>query len=124
MEDTPIHRVFVIWTNPLFYEFIRLLLRHPAIEVMGTGSDSATSQEPIERLRPETVIWERPDEQQPSGAELMPVLEKASSVLCFSLASNEVRIYQRRCRSVASAEDLLRLVLGQACGEPARSEAT
>ena len=52
-------RVFVIWTNPLFFDFVRLLLRHPAIELVGATSDHATSQSEIDRLRPDAVIVEK-----------------------------------------------------------------
>ncbi len=115
-DQAPAHRVFVIWTNPLFYESVRLLLRHPAVHLVGATSDPASSGGSIQELRPEAVIWERAEDLEPSSPELMSILERAPSVICFSLTSNEIRIYRRQVRFVAKADDLLGLVLEPAGG--------
>ncbi len=104
-------RVFVIWTNPLFLDFVRLLLRHPAIELVGATSDHATSRREIERLRPDAVIVEKTDGEESPG-EIVSILRGGPMVFRLGLSTNELSAYQRKRWAVARAEDLLQAILG------------
>ncbi|HSB91197.1 MAG TPA: hypothetical protein VLD63_14365 [Anaerolineales bacterium] len=103
----------MIWTNPLFYDSVRLLLHHPAVELVGATSDPSASSGMIQQLQPEAVIWESAEDLEPDGPELVSILEGAPAVMCFSLSSNQIRIYRLQKRLLARAEDLLSLILGQ-----------
>jgi AmiR/NasT family two-component response regulator len=108
-----VRRVFVIWTNPLFLDFVRLLLRHPAVELVGATSDHAASQSEIDRLRPDAVIVEETDEEESPG-EIVSILRSGPMVFRLGLSTNELSAYQRRRWAVGRAEDLLRVLLGGA----------
>ncbi len=104
-------RVFIVWSHPLFHESVRLLLRHPAVNLVGATSDPELSRGEIEQSRPDAVIWERQDDEGPGGPRMMAILEQGAAVICFSLSSNEIQIYQRQRRSLANSEELLHLIL-------------
>ncbi len=107
-----LRRVFVIWTHPLFYESVRLLLQHPDIEWVGATADRAVARSQIARLCPDTILIEE-EEGGSVSAEALNVLDASSAdvrVIRLSLADNELKVYHREQRTVAKAEDLLRLI--------------
>lgn len=106
-------RVFVIWTHPIFYESVRLLLNHPDVELVGATSDYVAAKDEILDLQPDTILIEEAGASV--RAEVMGILETSPwsvRVIGLSLAYNELRVYHREQRTVAREEDLLRLVLG------------
>jgi len=106
-------RVFVIWTHPLFYESVRLLLQHPDVEWTGATSDRVAAQAQIVSLRPDTILIEE-EEGSNAPAETLEILEASSAdmrVIRLSLADNELRVYHREQRTVGQTEDLLHLIL-------------
>jgi len=106
-----VRRVFVIWTHPLFFDFVRLLLRHPAIELVGATSDHATSQTEIDRLRPDAVIVEKAEEEE-SPNEIVTILRSGPMVIRLSLGTNDLSTYQRKLWTLGRAEDLSQVILG------------
>ena len=106
------HRVFVVWTHPLFQDAVHRLLSHPDIDWVGATSDHATAHDQIVGLCPDTVLIE---EGEGGGvpAEALEILEDSTSdvrVIRLSLADNELRVYHRTQRTVTQAEDLLHLI--------------
>ena len=104
-------RVFIVWKNPLFYESVRLLLRHPEIDIIGETANFADAQDIIGRLRPDTVIVEELGNEVP--AEVLAVLERSkwhTRIIGFSLDDNRLNLYHREERTAAEAADLLHLV--------------
>ena len=106
------HRVFVIWTHPLFHEAVRRLLSHPDIDWVGATSDHVAARDQIVNLCPDTILIE---EGEGGGvpAEALEILEDSTSdvrVIRLSLADNELRVYHRAQRTVKHAEDLLHLI--------------
>jgi DNA-binding NarL/FixJ family response regulator len=104
-------QVFIIWTHPLCYESVRLLLNHPDVEIVGAAEDYLTAQNEIDQLRPDTIVVE----ETGSEANLEPLAILKSShwvtrVIGFSLADNKLSVYRREQKTAARAEDLLRLV--------------
>ena len=108
-----VHRVFVIWTHPLFHESMRLLLKHPDIEWVGATSDHAAARDQIVSLGPDTILIEV-EEGRHTPAETLEILAASSSdmrVIQLGLVNNQLIVYHREHRTVGQAEDLLRLIL-------------
>lgn len=106
-----VQQVFIIWSHPLFHESVRLLLRHPDVEIIGSTADYETARDDIERLRPNTVIVE--ETGSGTHVEALAILDSsrfAPRVIGFSLEDNKLNVYHRQESTVARAEDLLRLV--------------
>ena len=108
-----LHRVFVIWSHPLFHESVRLLLRHPDIEWVGATSDHAAAHDQIVRYNADTIVIET-EESTDAPAETLDILEASSAdmrVIRLGLIDNQLTMYHRERRTVGQAEDLLKLIL-------------
>ena len=103
-------RVFVLWRNPLFYESVRLLLRHPAVAMVGATSDDTTVQEMVAALKPDVVIVETAGEEDQRPVPTV-LLETVAKLLSLNLSDNELSVYSRRDHTVGDAGELLSLVL-------------
>lgn len=106
-------RVFVIWTNPLFHESARLLLKHPDIIWVGASEDITFAHDEITRLHPDTILFEKTKAGIP--ADLMEILEVESRdirIIELSLDNNDMSLYHRERQTVLKAGDLLKSVLG------------
>ena len=106
-----IQRIFIIWSNPLFRESVRLLLNHPEIEIIGAAADFANSQDEILHLQPDTLIVE--DIGGGIHAEALTILESShyvKRIIGFSLDDNKLKVYRREEITVVRAEDLLSMV--------------
>ena len=108
------HRLFVIWTNPLFRDSVRLLLSHPDLQWVGEASDWETAQPEILSLQPDTILIEEGEDNV--SIEATQIL-KASlwnvRVVSVSLDNNKLSLFCREQKTVGQAEDLLNLVLGE-----------
>ena len=103
--------VFVIWTNPLFYESTRALLNHPEIQLVGASSDFSQARMEIAALRPNVVIIEGSSVSNSIDCETLPILKSGSRVIQMSLDDNELNLYQHQRRTLAKAEDLRAMIL-------------
>ncbi len=103
--------VFVIWTNPLFLESIRALLKNPNIQLVGAGSNFSQAQKEITALRPDVVIIESSSDGNSIDCETLPILKSGSRVIQMSLDDNELNLFQHQHRTLAEAEDLLTMIL-------------
>ena len=107
------HRVYILWTHPLFSETVGRLLGGTEVEVIGGNSDPAAGLEEIGRMQPDVVIAE----EGPSGAptEAIDVLRAGPAemlILGMNLADNGLQVYRREQRTVADPEDLLQILRG------------
>lgn len=105
-------RVFVIWAHALFHAALRRILTQPEIEWVGATSDHTAAHDQIARLQPDTILIEEAEGDEVLD-EMLAILEASSAdvrVIRLSLADNELSMYQREQRTVAEAEDLLRLI--------------
>jgi len=108
-----VRRVFVIWTNPLFHESARLLLKHRDIIWVGATADITTAHEEIMILHPDTILFEKTRAGIP--AVVMKILEAETwdmRIIGLSLDNNEMILYYREHQTVVEAGDLLQFVLG------------
>jgi chemotaxis response regulator CheB len=103
-------RVFVIWTNPLFHESVRLLLNQSMLELVGASSDHAAAKRQINDLEPDVVIIEESNGETNAGAETVAILRASPKVIRLSLADNELSIYQRESRTIEKVDDLMNLI--------------
>lgn len=106
-------RVFVVWTNPLFYESARLMLRHPEVLWLGSAQDINLAREEILRLRPDTILYERTGADYPSALlEIMEAESRDIRLIGLSLIDNEIRLLHHEQQTAAAAGDLLQCILG------------
>ncbi|MGE5123821.1 MAG: hypothetical protein ACM3H7_04835 [Acidobacteriaceae bacterium] len=108
-----VRRVYVIWTNPLFHESARLLLKHPNIIIVGAAGDFTTAHEDIMRLQPDTILFEKTRGDVP--IDVMEILEAETwdmRIIGTSLDNNEMSLYHREHQMVGDAGDLLQFILG------------
>ncbi len=106
-------RVFIIWSHPLFRDTIHLLLRHPALEIVGIGSDLDTVLQELDRTQPEIIIVEQNGEGGDPGIDMLKVLKAGpweARVIRLSLQDNELWIYHRQRQNVNTPEDFLRII--------------
>lgn len=103
-------RVFVIWTNPLFHESVRLLLSQSKLELVGASSDHTAAQRQISELEPDVVIIEENDGETNASEETVAILRASPKVIRLSLADNELSIYQREKRTIKKVDDLMNLI--------------
>lgn len=105
-------RVFVVWTHPLFYEAVRLLLDDPSIDLVGAISDYAAAHKHIMKLQPDTIIVE--EKEGDLSAEILAILRDSpldARIIGLNLSDNQLFVYHRLRQTVGRAEDLLRLIL-------------
>ena len=108
-----VRRVFVIWTNPLFHESARLLLKHPDIIWVGATTDISIAREEIMNLQPDTILFEKTKTGIPSHVmEILEVGAWDTRIIGLSLDNNEMSLYHRQHQTVVEAGDLLQFVLG------------
>ena len=103
-------RVFVIWTHPLFYESIRLLLNNE-VDLVGSTDDHAKGDREIAELKPELVIIETPEGLEDLGAETFSILQKGPRVIHLSLENNELSLYLRQHKTMDEPSDLMQIIL-------------
>lgn len=99
--------VYIIWSNPLFQEVIRLLLNGSPLEVVGSSSDHTQARSEIERLSPDIVLIETTGGTADSSEETITFLRSGSRVIRLSLADNDLSIYRRERRTVHNIADLI-----------------
>ena len=105
-------RLYMIWTNPIFRDVVRLILDHPEVQWLGTSSNFVTALETIQMLQPDTIVVENVESRSP--VELIDLLETAKAIVrvfYVSLDDNRLHIYAHENWSVGEADDLLRLIL-------------
>ncbi len=105
------HRVYILWTHPLFSEAVGRLLGGGEVEIIGGSSDPAIGLEEIGRMQPDVVIAE----EDPSGAptEAIEALRAGPAemlILGLNLTDNGLQVYRREQHIVADPEDLLRIL--------------
>ena len=104
-------KVFVLWRHPLFYESVRLLVRDPAVALVGATSDPVGVHEQLAALRPDVVIMEKVIGEEGETPDPVGLLGTGARVLCLNLSDNELSVYSREDHTVAEAQDLLTLIL-------------
>ena len=107
-------RVFIVWTHPLFHKAVRLLLKHPNIEIVGANSDYKNAHKEIIALQPDTIIVEEGEKGLPS--DMMKYLQTYQwnlRVTFLNLTDNQLNMYQHEQRTMVRAEDLLHLILSE-----------
>jgi DNA-binding NarL/FixJ family response regulator len=108
------HQLFVIWTNPLFRDSVRLLLSHPSVKWVGAASNWATAQPEILSLRPDTILVEEGEDcVSIEVTEILKATPWNVRVVTVSLDNDKLIIFHREQKTVGQAEDLLHLILGE-----------
>lgn len=105
-------RLYVVWTNPLFRDSVRVLLDHPEVDLAGTSSDYVAAKEAIMNLKPDTILVEEIEGVVPTNLmELLDVNHLNLRLISVNLDDNRLRIFHRQQWNIVQAEDLLRLIL-------------
>lgn len=104
-------RVYVVWTHPLFYESVRLLLNDPNVELVGATSNYAAAHSQIMNLQPDTIIIEEKEgELSTEVFEFLNDSPLVGRIIGLNLVDNQLCVYHRERRTVGQAEDLLDLI--------------
>ena len=106
-------RVYIVWSNPLFRDTIRLLLNHPMLEIVGTGSQLDVVLNDIERTKPEIIIVEQTEDNSVTQIDAMKILKACpweARVIRLSLEDNELWVYHHQRQIINATEDFLRIV--------------
>jgi hypothetical protein len=106
-------RVFVIWSHPLFHESVRLIMKHPNIIWVGSAEGVTTAQEEIQRLHPDTILFEKTEGNKP--ADVMEILDSDAwnvRIIGLCLDDNELNLYHHEHHTVVEPGDLVQFVLG------------
>ena len=109
-----VQKVLIVWSNPLFYETVRLLLIHPKVEVGGVAWKQADMYATMEDFRPNAIIVEAMDTSDDMNVEALTILGASPwdpRVIRLSLEDNELWLYRREQRIVEQADDLLQMIL-------------
>lgn len=106
-----VRRVFVIWTNPLFHELVRLLLTHPDVEWVGATSDYTAAQIDISEIHPDTVVVEVAHDNLNLVMAIMKASQGNVRIISLSMTDNELRLYEQQQQVLAKVEDLLSVLL-------------
>jgi AmiR/NasT family two-component response regulator len=112
-------RVFVYWSNPLFIDSVRQLLRHPDVEIVGESAEYAVSRAQIHGLKPDVVIVEKDVSGDVDDAHSIGILRTGARLIKVSLSKNDLSVYERQQRTMTNADDLLNLILEKRCIEDA-----
>jgi len=107
------HRVYVIWTHPLFHDSLHQLLDHTDIKWVGAASDFTIAIEEISRLHPDTILIEELDGETTTST-FMKIVDKFQwnlRVVGVSLNDNQLSVYQHAQQTVGQPEDLIRLII-------------
>lgn len=106
-------RLFIIWSHPLFREFLNLLLDDPALVIVGTASEYKAALVELESLKPDAVIVEETQDSANMAVEVLEILKACSwgpRVIRLSLQDNELWVYHQERWNIGSRDDFLRLV--------------
>lgn len=106
-------RVFIVWTYPLFRETVALLLKHPAITIVGNESDRQEARAMIAALQPDIIIIEETPNGESIDTDIIELLETSPwtpRIARLSLQDNELRLYHRENRTIKTRDDLLDLI--------------
>ncbi len=109
-----VRRVFVIWKHPIFYDSVRMLLKHPDVEWVGATSDCMAACDEMVSIQPDAIMVEE-NEQHPSEETLnfLELTPWGAIIIGLSLANNQLNIYRHEQKVVEKAGDLLHVVLGE-----------
>jgi DNA-binding NarL/FixJ family response regulator len=108
-------RLFIIWSHPLFREFVNRLLDDPEVSIIGTTSEYKAVLAELESLKPDTIIVEETQDCAVVPVEAVEILKVCTwgpRVIRLSLQDNELRVYHQERWNIGSKEDFLRLVRG------------
>ncbi len=108
-------RLFIVWSHPLFREFVNRLLGDPAVTVVGMASGYETALTMLESLKPEVIIVEETQDSAVTSVEPVGILKACSwgpRVIRLSLQDNDLWVYHQERWTIGSREDFLRLVRG------------
>lgn len=109
----PIHQVYVIWTNPLFHDSLRQVLKHKDINWVGASSDFKTAIREIANFHPDTILIEEV-EGKTSTSSIMNIVDQYEwdlRVIGVSLDDNQLSIFHHAQKTVGKPEDLIELLI-------------
>jgi DNA-binding NarL/FixJ family response regulator len=106
-------RVYIIWSNPLFHESVRLLMSKSDVEIVGDSSDHDAARSQVAALEPDVVVIEQTDGEELNSEETISILRAGPRVIRLGLSDNEISLYQREHRTAARADDLVSLITGR-----------
>ncbi|MCB0018685.1 MAG: hypothetical protein KDE09_12920 [Anaerolineales bacterium] len=106
------HRVFLIWTHPLFREVVRLSSTHPDFVWVGDTSDQKAALSEIAATCPDTIVIEDVGDDHLNGVmDLLRSCAPNVRVIVMNLNDNKLNLYQHREQYLTRADELISLIL-------------
>jgi DNA-binding NarL/FixJ family response regulator len=110
-----LHRYFIIWNHPLFYEAIRLSLRDSSVECIGAFQSIDEAFALLEKHHPDTILIEE-IEGGDISTKVIELIEASSidiRIFRLNMNNNELKIYHREHKTVMQADDLIHLICNE-----------
>ncbi len=104
--------MYVIWSNPLFRDALRMLLNHPDLEWVGCENELSQALGEIRTFQPNTILVEHSEDFL--FGDFVERLEYGSSklqIISLNMETNEILLYHLEHHSVIHGEELLNLIL-------------
>jgi len=105
-------RVFLIYTHPLFFEAVRLMLQRSDVTLVGQTTSPAQIRDALQQLHPDIIlVEEKEDGFSQSIAEVLAAGPGRVRIVGLNLSNNRLNIYDRKQQVVGQLEDLITLLL-------------
>lgn len=105
-------RVFIVWVNQLFFDSLRLVLRHPDIEWAGSSADVGNLATLIDDFQPDTVLVEEVNDDHISRLiNILSYSHGKMQVISLNLNDNQITVCIIGQDHLIKVDDLIRLVL-------------
>ncbi len=105
-------RVYVIWSHPLFLDALRMLLKHPEIEVIGDHAENPAILEKLDKLQADVVVVE--DDAPEHARRALAMLEMSRRnlrIIRLNLQDNRMGVYAAELGMLEHADELLNIIL-------------
>ena len=106
-------RVLVVSSNSLFLDAIRMIIRHPGIEIVGSiPNQNSNLIEQLEALKPDIMIWEgEPQEIETKAIQILEKTHQKIRIINLNSENNAVNIYAADPGTLNSTDELLQMIL-------------
>ena len=106
-------RVLVVSSNSLFLDAIRMIIRHPGIEIVGSiPNQNSNLIEQLEALKPDIMIWEgEPQEIETKAIQILEKTHQKIRIINLNSENNAVNIYAADLGTLNSPDELLQMIL-------------
>jgi len=108
-------RVYILWTNQLFYSSIRLVIENIQFDWAGSACDPIIAFSEIAAQEPDIVFLEHTEKTTLKDVfDVIDCSPWGALIIGLNLNDNQGYVYRRKKWSVTRVEDLLEMMLTDA----------